>query len=161
MSADGISVSGRSSAPRPGTTSYVRFRTGSSHYAAGAGAGAGASAGVAVTVGLWRPDGRVAGLFLGHAELFADLLGVPSGIGDVINDECSVDDSVLEAFCAASLAEYGATDQGIQRTLTVGFIATALVLLDRAGRPVPTTVATEQRAAWAALRDQHAAVMPR
>jgi hypothetical protein len=145
MSADDFSESARSSAPRPVTQSYVRFRTGSSQSAAG----------------LWRPDDRVASLFLGHAELFADLLGVPSGIGDVINDECSVDDSVLEAFCAASLAEYSATDQGIQRTLTVGFIATALVLLDRAGRPVPTTLAPEQRAAWAALRDQHAAVMPR
>jgi hypothetical protein len=40
-------------------------------------------------------------------------------------------------------------------------VTQALVLLDRAGRPVPTTVAPEQRAAWAALRDQHAAVMPR
>jgi hypothetical protein len=112
-------------------------------------------------VGLWRAGDRVAGLFLGHAALLADFLGVPSGLGNVINAECRVDDSLLDAFCVVSLAEYGATAQGIQRTLTVGFIATALVLLGRAGHPVPACVAPEQQAAWAALRDQHSAVMPR
>ncbi|SEN37748.1 DUF6086 family protein [Actinacidiphila rubida] len=127
--------------------SHTWFRTGPTHSAAG--------------TGLWRPDDRVAVLFLGHAALLADLLRAPSGCGDVVNGECRVDDSLLEAFCSAALAEYGATEQGIQRTLTVGLIATALVLLDRAGRPVPGSVVPEQQAAWAALRDQHSAVMPR
>ncbi|MFI1097330.1 DUF6086 family protein [Streptomyces sp. NPDC020917] len=130
-----------------GPRSQVWFRTDSSQSTAGA--------------GLWRADNRVAGLFLGHAALFAQLLGVSSGIGDVVNGECCVDTSVLNTFCAVALAEYGATDQGIQRTLTVGFIATALVLLDRAGRPVPACVAPEQQAAWGALRDQHSAAMLR
>jgi hypothetical protein len=50
---------------------------------------------------------------------------------------------------------------GIQRALTVGFIATSLVLLDRAGQPLPPAASLEQQAAWAALRDQHAGIMPR
>ncbi|WP_327290303.1 DUF6086 family protein [Streptomyces sp. NBC_01198] len=147
MSSDDASDGIRFAITPTGAISQIWFRTGSSH--------------VAPEAGLWRADDRVAGLFLGHAALFADFLGVPSGIGNIVNGECPVDGSLLDAFCVASLAEYGATVQGIQRALTVGFIATALVLLDRAGRPVPTCVAPEQQAAWAALRDQHSAVMPR
>lgn len=147
MNSDETSDGIRSAMTPTGAISQIWFRTGSSH--------------VTPDVGLWRADEGVAGLFLGHAALFADFLGVPSGLGNAVNAECRVDDYLLDAFCVASLAEYGATGQGIQRALTVGFIATALVLLDRAGRPVPAGVAPEQQAAWAALRDQHSAVMPR
>jgi hypothetical protein len=147
MNSDDASGGIRSAGTPTGAITQIWFRTGSSQ--------------VTPEVGLWRAGDRVAGLFLGHAALLADFLGVPSGLGNVIDAECRVDDSLLDAFCVASLTEYGATDQGIQRALTVGCIATALVLLDRAGRPVPACVAPNQQAAWAALREQHSAVMPR
>ncbi|MBV9023091.1 MAG: hypothetical protein JO362_04675 [Streptomycetaceae bacterium] len=69
--------------------------------------------------------------------------------------------SVFEAFCAEAVAQYGKTTHGILRSLLVGFLATALVLLDRAGHPMPTCPTAEQHAAWTALRDQHALLMPR
>jgi Family of unknown function (DUF6086) len=134
-------------APGPGKAGPVRFHPG--------------AAGTAEGPALWATEAGVARLFTGHAELVAALLGVPSGIGDPTGDRCAVDLPVFSAFCAAAVAQYAATDQGIQRALTVGFIATALVLLDRAGCPLPPAPTPQQQAAWAALRDQHAAVMPR
>ena len=58
------------------------------------------------------------------------------------------------------MARYGRTTNGILRSLIVGYLATALVLLDRTGS-MPEGVAPEQRTAWIALRDQHANLMAR
>jgi hypothetical protein len=142
-----------SSRPRPetqpglGRTASIRFHTG-------------VEDGHAAT-GLWQAEAGVAGLFTGQAALVGDLLGVPSGIGSPADGQCTVELPEFSAFCAAAVTQYGSTAEGIQRALTVGFIATALVLLDRAGRPQPDAPSAQQQAAWTALRDQHAAVMPR
>ncbi|SCE36463.1 hypothetical protein GA0115240_154724 [Streptomyces sp. DvalAA-14] len=106
---------------------------------------------------LWAVDSAVARLFTGHAALVSQLLGIPSGIGA----DARIDGEALREFCEVALDRYGRTDQGIERSLTVGFLATALELLHRAGHDVPPTVSAEQRAAWTALRDQHAPQMPR
>lgn len=110
---------------------------------------------------LWQVEAAVARLFAGEAALVAALLGVPSGVGEVTADRCALDLPAFSAFCATAVAQYATTNQAVQRALTVGFIATALVLLDRAGHSLPSAPSPEQQAAWAALRDQHAAVMPR
>ncbi|MDI5962038.1 DUF6086 family protein [Streptantibioticus silvisoli] len=111
---------------------------------------------------LWRPDADIARLFIGHEVLVAELLGVPSVIGCAAGDaDATIDIPALLAFCTRALARYGRTGQGVERSLTVGFLATALELLRRAGHDVPPTDPAEQRAAWSALRDQHAAQMPR
>ncbi len=106
---------------------------------------------------LWTADSDVARLFTGQAALVSRLLDVPSGI--LADAEIDVD--TLREFCEAGLRRYGRTDQGIERALTVGFLATTLELLRRAGHDVPETDPPEQRAAWSALRDQHAPQMPR
>lgn len=99
----------------------------------------------------------VARLFTGHAALVAHLLDVLSGIGA----DAQIDVDTLREFCEKALHRYGRTDQDLERSLTVGFLATALELLHRAGHDVPLSDLTEQRAAWTALRDQHAPQMPR
>ena len=118
-----------------------------------------ANAGNAAAASLWQTEPAVARLFAGEARLVAEALGVPSGIGEPVDNRCTVDLPAFSTFCAGAVEGY-ATQPGIQRALTVGFVATALALLDRAGHPLPPAPSAEQQAAWSALRDQHAAVMP-
>ena len=106
---------------------------------------------------LWQAEADAARLFTGYAALVSRMVGVESGI----LPDAEIDVDGLGEFCAASLARYGGIAQGVERSLTVGFLAVALELLRRAGQDVPETDPAEQRAAWIALRDQHAAQMPR
>ncbi len=110
---------------------------------------------------LWRAGDGVAQLFRWQAQAVAKHLGIRSGLGDVRDGECTVDPDEFTVFCASAIGRYGASDEGVERALTVAFIATALVLLDRTGAPVPSAGTPEQDAAWTALREQHAALMPR
>lgn len=106
---------------------------------------------------LWTAAPDVARLFTGQAALVSRLLGLPSGI----RADAGIDVDTLNEFCEEALRRYGRTDQGVERSLTVGFLATVLELLRRAGHDVPATEPPEQHAAWTALRDQHAPQMPR
>ncbi|MEU2620021.1 DUF6086 family protein [Streptomyces sp. NPDC007157] len=45
-------------------------------------------------------------------------------------------------------------------SVSLGFLATALVLIDRAGHPAPAMPGPDQERAWTVLRDQHARAMP-
>lgn len=110
---------------------------------------------------LWCADDSVARLFKGHCEAVAELLGVPSGVGDLTEGKCAVDVPVFTAFCAEAMTRYSTTDEGVLRSLTVGFLATALVVLHRGGHPVPAPATEQQRLAWTVLRDQHAELMSR
>ncbi|MFK0111273.1 DUF6086 family protein [Streptomyces sp. NPDC091217] len=109
---------------------------------------------------LWEPQEAVARLFRGHLETVSGLLGAPSRIRDLPDGNCAVDIPGLEEFCDRAIAEYHRSDQGIFRSLTVGFIATVMVLLDRAGCPMPDVPDAPRSRAWAALRDEHALAMP-
>ncbi len=110
---------------------------------------------------LWRPVKDVALVFKGHSETVAVATRTSSGIGEYANGGCAVDLPEFERFCGVAIAYYHRTDEGMFRSMTVGFLATALALLDRAGRPMPDGLTPEQRAAWTALRDQHASMMSR
>jgi hypothetical protein len=109
---------------------------------------------------LWDPSNTVARLFAGEAEAVASAFGLASGIGDIIEDECEIDLPVLEAFLAELVRQYHQATHPILRSLTVGFIATASVLVERAGGQLPAGDA-QQVAAWDQLRQEHARSMPR
>ncbi|MBO4255394.1 hypothetical protein GRC12_16145 [Streptomyces griseorubiginosus] len=98
--------------------------------------------------------------FVGTAQVFSHVFGVDSGIGDPVDGVCVIDFRDFGALSAAVVDRFGATDQGILRSLSLGFVATSLVLIDRAGRPAPVMLGPAQERAWAALRDQHARAMP-
>ncbi|NBE50571.1 DUF6086 family protein [Streptomyces boluensis] len=84
-------------------------------------------------VTLWNPSNGVAGLFLRQVALYEVELGSASGIGPMEDDEATVDPLALRAFATALLARYGRTRHPVLMALSDGFVATALVLADRAG----------------------------
>ncbi|MFJ8472000.1 DUF6086 family protein [Kitasatospora sp. NPDC094011] len=108
---------------------------------------------------VWDPSNTVARLFTGEAVAVASAFNLESGIGEIIEDECELDLPVLEAFLADLVRRYHEATHPILRSLTVGFIATASVLVDRAGGQLPPGE-PDQVAAWAQLRQEHARSMP-
>lgn len=106
---------------------------------------------------LWAADDKVAQVFKCHSDAVAALLEIPSGISEAAESGYEIDLPAFDSLLTEAVAHYEATDQGILRSLTVGFIATALVLLDRATQRMPIA---QQQALWAGLRDQLAALMP-
>ena len=109
---------------------------------------------------LWSPSNTVARIFKGEAEVIASAFSVASGLGDIIEDECEVDLPVFEEFLAAAARQYQQTAHPILRSLMTGFLATAMVLAERAGGQLPDT-SPEQTAAWVQLREEHARSMSR
>jgi hypothetical protein len=109
---------------------------------------------------LWWPANTVAVLFKAQAEAVATAFRTESGVGDIIEDEIAIDLPVFEAFVTEAVARYQRATHPILRSLTVGFISTATVLLERAGGRLPDGTA-EDLAAWARLRQQHSQWMSR
>ncbi|WP_433651601.1 DUF6086 family protein [Micromonospora zamorensis] len=91
---------------------------------------------------LWNPSNRVAALFVRTSEAVAALVEVPTGIGPMRADEYDIDLDAFVGFVDALVVQYMSSSHAILRSLLEGFIATALVLVDRAGRDVPSLQAT-------------------
>ncbi|MEV5969937.1 DUF6086 family protein [Streptomyces sp. NPDC051921] len=92
---------------------------------------------------LWNPANKAGNLFLRHVRLWEEELGLPSGIGEMANDEIDVAREPFTAFVAALVAHQRATGHGVVLALSEGFAGTVLALADRAGIPLPP--ATEER----------------
>ncbi|MGH4035201.1 DUF6086 family protein [Actinomycetota bacterium Odt1-20B] len=90
---------------------------------------------------LWNPSNTVARLFLRQVAVFEAELGLPSGIGPIENDECDIDPDVLGEFARTLLAHYRRTQHPVLAALCEGFLATLLVLAERAGIDVSGTAA--------------------
>ncbi|MFI7519312.1 DUF6086 family protein [Micromonospora globbae] len=91
---------------------------------------------------LWNPSNRVAELFVRTSDAVAPLVDVPTGIGPMRADDYEIDLDVFVAFVDALVAQYLSSSHAILRSLLEGFVATALVMVDRAGRTVPSLQAT-------------------
>ncbi|MGY0002301.1 DUF6086 family protein [Micromonospora sp. I033] len=87
---------------------------------------------------LWNPSNRVAELFVRTSEAVAELVDVPTGIGPMRADDYAIDLDVFVGFVDALVAQYLSSSHVILRSLLEGFTATALVMVDRAGRNVPS-----------------------
>jgi hypothetical protein len=113
---------------------------------------------------LWNPATRVAGLFVDMAAAHARLLGRPSGLGPMEEDECQVDVPVFAAFTDALVRDYARSNHMIKRSLMAGFVATALAVAELSGGAVP---AIEEFADDSAVRRlveaarENGAAMPR
>ena len=87
-------------------------------------------------------------LFLHQAALFEEEVGLPSGIGLVRNDEVQISPEAFKVFVHALLAWRGRTRHVVISALSDGFLATVLVLADRAGivveRPDPSSGETAE-----------------
>lgn len=82
---------------------------------------------------LWNPSNAAARLFIQQAHYQSELLGVPSGVGPVIEDECEINTEAFAAFVGASTREFDKTNHTIKRALMRGVTVTSLVLAERAG----------------------------
>ncbi|MEV0659968.1 DUF6086 family protein [Actinomadura luteofluorescens] len=115
---------------------------------------------------LWNPATRVAGLFLDMAEAHARMLGIPSGLGPMEEDECQVDVQAFASFTDALVRYHANSSHRILKSLMEGFVATALAIAiaDNVAGPV---AAVRERADDPAVRrlvdlaHQNAAAMPR
>ncbi|MCX3287239.1 DUF6086 family protein [Streptomyces sp. NEAU-H22] len=81
---------------------------------------------------LWNPSNGVARMFQRQVAVFEAELALPSGIGPMENDECQIDPETFETFVNALLATHRRTSHAIWLALSEGFIATVLVLAERA-----------------------------
>lgn len=109
---------------------------------------------------LWAPSIQVGRLFKGQADVIASVFAVPSGVGDVIDDECEIEPAVFVNFVAQLAKQYQGTAHPILRSLLVGFVGTSMVLVERAGLALPD-LPPDQRAAWTSLSAEQARSMSR
>lgn len=82
---------------------------------------------------LWNPSNGASRLFLRQVALHEAELGLPSGIGPMEADECRIDPTGFKAFVDALLARHRSTRHAVMIALSEGFVATVLVLAERAG----------------------------
>ncbi|WP_377267579.1 DUF6086 family protein [Peterkaempfera sp. SMS 1(5)a] len=85
---------------------------------------------------LWNPSNDAAGLFLRQVSVFEEELGVPSGIGPMRDDECQIDPVALKTFIDALLVQHLSRSHAVVIALSEGFVASTLVLAERAGIPL-------------------------
>lgn len=86
---------------------------------------------------LWNPSNGVAELFARTAQALAPTAGIPTGTSEMYADEYEIDPDSLAAFLNALVSRYLASHHPVFRALLEGFLATAMVLVERAGRDVP------------------------
>jgi hypothetical protein len=128
---------------------------------------------------LWNPSSGVSRLFMRTAEALAPEAGLPTGLGPMVDDECEIDLTAFTAFVSALVQRCERSNHPILRSLMEGFIATALVLVQRGGatpsvsggrdeslRDIQVGPHAERSPSlgverWAALVAQHAEAMPR
>ncbi|MFJ5834539.1 DUF6086 family protein [Streptomyces sp. NPDC093089] len=82
---------------------------------------------------LWNPSNGASRLFMSQVDLYQAELGLPSGIGPMDGDECQIDPIVFEEFVDTLLAWHRRTTHRVMIALSEGFVATTLVLAERAG----------------------------
>ncbi|MBK3572179.1 DUF6086 family protein [Streptomyces sp. MBT62] len=82
---------------------------------------------------VWNPGTLSSTIFLADVRFYEDLLGVPSGLGPMRNDECPVDPPVLGSFVDAVLEWWDRTGSLVIDLLAEGFIATLVTLAEKTG----------------------------
>ncbi|MFF4954995.1 DUF6086 family protein [Streptomyces chattanoogensis] len=81
---------------------------------------------------LWNPSSGASRLFMSQLSVYEAELGLPSGIGPMQADECQIDPVMFKAFVHALLAWHWRTSHAVMAALSEGFVATVLVLAERA-----------------------------
>ncbi|MFD7533550.1 DUF6086 family protein [Streptomyces sp. NPDC059849] len=81
---------------------------------------------------LWNPSNGASRLFMSQVIVYQAEVGLPSGIGPMEADECQIDPIAFAAFVDALLAWHSKTRHAVMATLSEGFVATVLVLAEKA-----------------------------
>ncbi|MCX5078603.1 DUF6086 family protein [Streptomyces sp. NBC_00513] len=82
---------------------------------------------------LWNPSDGASRLFMSQVRVYEAELGMPSGIGPMQADECQIDPIAFKEFVDALLAWHRRASHAVMAALSEGFVATVLVLAERAG----------------------------
>ncbi len=110
---------------------------------------------------LWNPASAIATLFLRTAQALESEARLPTGLSPMQADECHLDVEAFAAFIEALVIRFERSNHVVQRSLMEGFIATSLVLIDRADATVPAAEPTNAAHPWDDLRQRHARAMAR
>ena len=90
---------------------------------------------------MWNPSNGVGLLFVRTAQAMEPLVDLPCGIKPALHianaDEWAIDLYVFQQFVHALADRYQRSTHLILRALTEGFVATAMVMLERAGGEAP------------------------
>ncbi|MFB7586475.1 DUF6086 family protein [Streptomyces sp. NPDC056169] len=108
---------------------------------------------------VWNPSNSVARLFLSTANGIGEEFSRNPGLGRIIDDECEVDANEFSVFTTELLARYERSNNQPLKALLEGVIAIGLVMLDRAGYRIDTTVELDDT--WLLRRENFAQSMPR
>ncbi|MFE4698579.1 DUF6086 family protein [Streptomyces sp. NPDC056738] len=82
---------------------------------------------------LWNPSNGASRLFLRQVAVYEAELGLASGFGPMEADECQIDPADFKAFVDALLVRHREITHAVMIALSEGFVATVLVLAERAG----------------------------
>ena len=108
---------------------------------------------------LWNPSNTPGRLFKGQAEITAAEFGLPSGLGEIIEDEVVVDVPLLETFLTKLARQYDYRGHFIIMSLIGGVLGTSYVLVERAGGRLPE-IDPHRAPAWEAQHMQFSRSMP-
>jgi hypothetical protein len=86
---------------------------------------------------LWNPSNAIAALFLRTADALVPVVDQRTGLGPMTNDECEIDPEAFGSFVDALVLRYRSSTHPILGSMLEGFLATALVLVERGGGTVP------------------------
>ncbi|MEU5696325.1 DUF6086 family protein [Actinosynnema sp. NPDC020468] len=90
---------------------------------------------------VWNPSNGVGLLFLRSADAIAPLVNRPTGIHPAYHladaDDWAIHLPVFERFVGALVDEYQRATHVVLRALLEGFVATAVVLVERGGGETP------------------------
>ncbi len=82
---------------------------------------------------VWNPSNFVAKAFHAEATALAQVFGVSSGLGPIVDDECHINGQDFARFVEVLLREHQRTNHTVLKSLLEGVIGVGLVLLERAG----------------------------
>ncbi|XVJ76703.1 DUF6086 family protein [Streptomyces sp. JH002] len=108
---------------------------------------------------LWNPSNSAARIFVGHVLTLSNEMAIDSGVGEIIEDECEIDENAFSAFLHTLLLKHGNSNNQALRSLLEGVLAIGLVIAERAGWDMPG-VSTGDNSFWEEKRAQLARSMP-
>jgi Family of unknown function (DUF6086) len=109
---------------------------------------------------LWNPSNMPGRIFKGHAEVIAAEFNLPSGLGEIIEDEVFVDVPLLETFLTRLVRQYDYRGHFIIMSLIGAVLGTSYVLVERAGGRLPE-IDPQRAPAWEAQHLEFSRSMPR
>jgi hypothetical protein len=85
---------------------------------------------------LWNPAQRVSQIYIGYVQVLERVWSIESGLVDLGIDEIEVDPDRLEAFARRLLEELAQTNHEVKAAQIRAVLGPAVVMADRAGRPL-------------------------